>query len=64
MKYPRKTVLAVAIGAAFLSLAGSASAAPPSNEELLKQLSALKATVEALQKQVKDQGETLEKIAK
>lgn len=61
MKYPRKTVLAVAIGAAFLSLAGSASAASPSNEELLKQLSALKATVEALQKQVKDQGETLEK---
>lgn len=61
MNHPRKTVLAVAIGAALLSLAGSASAAAPSNEELLKQLAALKATVESLQKQVKEQGETLEK---
>jgi hypothetical protein len=61
VKYPRKTVLAAAIGAALLSLAGGASAAAPSNEELLKQLSALKATVEALQKQVKEQAVTLEK---
>lgn len=61
MKHPRKTVLAAAIGTALISLAGGASAAGPSNEELLKQLSALKATVESLQKQVKEQSVTLEK---
>jgi len=49
------------LGAGLIALAGSATAAQPSNDELLKQLKALQATVEALQKQVKDQGVALEK---
>jgi hypothetical protein len=61
VNYPRKKYLAAAISVALMSLANGASAAAPSTEELLKQLSALKATVESLQKQVKEQGETLEK---
>lgn len=60
MKYPKKQI-ALAIGTALLTLTGSANAAAPTNEELLKQLSALKATVDALQKQVKEQSESLAK---
>ena len=60
MNHPKKQIV-TAIGAALLTLAGVANAAPPSNEELLKQLSALRATVDALQKQVKDQAHNLEK---
>lgn len=55
----RKTRLALAVGAALLSLAGGVEAAPPSNEELQKQLVSLKATIEALQKQVQEQSEAL-----
>ena len=50
-----------ALGIGLIALAGSATAAPPTNDELLKQLKTLQATVEALQKQVKDQGAALEK---
>lgn len=57
----RKTKITLAVGAALLSLAGGTQAAAPSNEELLKQLAALKTQVESLQKQVQDQSETLAK---
>ena len=50
-----------ALGIGLIALAGSATAAPPTNDELLKQLKTLQATVEALQKQVKEQGVALEK---
>jgi len=60
VKYPKKQIV-TAIGAALLTLASSANAAPPTTEELLKQLSALRATVDALQKQVKEQADNLEK---
>ena len=61
MKKKINTQVKGVIGAGLIALAGSASAAQPSNDELLKQLKALQATVEALQKQVKDQGVALEK---
>lgn len=49
------------MGAALIGVAGGANAAPPTTEELLKQLQALQATVNTLQKQVKAQAESLAK---
>lgn len=61
MKTTRRP-LAVAVSAGLLILAGgSAQAAAPTTEELLKQIQALQATVLTLQKQVKEQGESLAK---
>jgi len=50
-----------AIGAGLIALAGSASAAQPTPDELLKQIQALKSTVEALQKQVQEQSHSIAK---
>ena len=61
MKKKINTQFKGVLGAGLIALAGSATAAQPSNDELLKQLKALQATVEALQKQVKDQGDALDK---
>ncbi|RTL53150.1 MAG: DUF3138 domain-containing protein [Rhodocyclaceae bacterium] len=50
-----------AIGVGLIAMAGGAAAAQPTADELLKQIQALRATVESLQKQVKDQSESLAK---
>ena len=49
MKKKINTQFKGVLGAGLIALAGSATAAQPSNDELLKQLKALQATVEALQ---------------
>lgn len=62
MKHIAKKKIVGAISLALLSLAGSnVQAAAPTTEELLKQLHALQATVNALQKQVQSQSESLAK---
>lgn len=61
MKHKSKKKIAGALGVGLLTLAGGAYAASPTTEELLKQIQALRATVETLQKQVQSQSESLAK---
>lgn len=60
MKKSRKLIVGT-IGAGLIGLAGSVNAAQPTTDELLKQLQALRSTVDALQKQVQVQSESLAK---
>lgn len=57
----RNVQLRRAIGAGLIAFAGSASAAAPTTEELLRQIEALRTTVETLQKQVKEQSDSIAK---
>ncbi|MBS1161082.1 MAG: hypothetical protein H6R15_3501 [Proteobacteria bacterium] len=61
MKHIARKKIVSSISLALLALASNAQAAAPSTEELLKQLQTLRATVDALQKQVQEQSESLAK---
>jgi hypothetical protein len=58
-KYKRH--IAGTIGAGLIAVSGNACAAPPTTEELVKQIEALRSVVETLQKQVKEQSESIAK---
>lgn len=61
MKTTRRPIAVAISTGLFVLAAGNVQAAAPTTEELLKQIQALQATVQSLQKQVHEQGESLAK---